>query len=267
MTVPCGKCAACITNKRNDWATRLRIEDRYAVSSYFITLTYSDNNLKMVDIPNMNGEIIYTVASLVKDDVQLFMKRLRKGTKDKLKYYLVGEYGEKTFRPHYHMLLFGLNKTGVRLQKYLLDKWNKGQIDIGQVNPASIRYITNYMVTKTQFKNDFIEPPFAHMSKGLGKAYIEKHKSKHHNDLSRNYMTFEDGQKSRLPRYYRDALYCENTRIKQNEKAIHDSDKREKYNWEKWAENNNNNRFEYEYDQQAHYTKKVEENIKKNSTL
>jgi hypothetical protein len=224
----------------------------------------------MVDIPNRNGEYLMTLPTLNKKHVQDFMKRLRGKLSEKLKYYAVGEYGEKTQRPHYHMLIFGLNKSGRRLEKYLYDKWTYGQIDIGSVNAASIRYITNYMVQKAQYKNPFIQNPFSLMSKGIGKQYLEKqvHIDKHHNDLERNYMMFEDGQKSRLPRYYREKIYCENTRIKQNEKAIIDGDKRELTNIEKWYQKNKNgNHFQNEYEQYAHYTKQVEKKLKNNAKI
>lgn len=50
------------------------------------------------------------IAVLCKRDVQLFLKRLRKyvfkNTQERLRYFLCGEYGPQTFRPHYHFLLF-----------------------------------------------------------------------------------------------------------------------------------------------------------------
>jgi hypothetical protein len=210
------------------------------------------------------------MATLSKRDIQLFMKRLRKGVEEKLRYYLVGEYGERGLRPHYHMLIFNLPYTGDRLKKYILDKWDKGTIDIGGVTPASIKYTTNYMIQVHNFQNPYIEKPFAIMSKGIGSEYFNRkcHIDKHHYDLERNYMMFEGGEKTRLPRYYREKIYCENTRIKQNNKAIIDGDEKEKRNWEEWAEKNpNQNRYAYEYDQHNDYTKKVEKKLKTNAKL
>lgn len=266
IVVPCGKCAACLTNKRNDWATRLRLEAKYQDSAYFITLTYSDEFLNMASVPNEDGEIETTIPTLLKKDVQDFMKRLRKGLKEKVRYFVVGEYGSKTWRPHYHMLLFGIKKTDIELQKYLLEKWQKGRIDIGTVTPASIRYCTNYMIQKAGFKNEIIEPPFALMSKGIGSEYITKHKKFHQSDLKRNYLVFEDGQKSRLPRYFRKKLYSKPTRDIQNKEIVEKMEEQTEKNWEKWARTNPNaNRYAYELDQKLKYTQKVENSLKTNS--
>jgi hypothetical protein len=70
------------------------LEYREHPFSYFVTLTYNDESL-----PDNK--------SLDKRDAQLWLKRFRKlypsGT---IRYFLVGEYGEKTMRPHYHAVLF-----------------------------------------------------------------------------------------------------------------------------------------------------------------
>lgn len=111
----------------------LEIRSKYQESAYFVTLTYSDSNVVYAPIPNQNGEVIYEVQTLVKKDVQDFIKRVRKGIKEKIKYFAVGEYGNKTWRPHYHLLIFGIKKTGPRLMAYLLEKWDKGFITIDSV--------------------------------------------------------------------------------------------------------------------------------------
>jgi len=268
ITVPCGKCAACISNKRNDWATRLRLEAKYQNSAYFITLTYSNDNIPIGQIPNQDGELLYQLPTLVKKDIQDFMKRVRKGLKEKVKYFVVGEYGSKTWRPHYHLLLFGIEKTGIRLKKYILEKWDKGLIDIGVVTPASIRYCTNYIIQKADFQNPYIESPFALMSKGLGKQYLEKHTHKHKRDLERNYIVFEDGQKSRVPRYFRNKMLTKPAIEKQNKLIIDKVEEETELNWQKWARlNPTQNKFEYEYDQQKLYSEKLENSLKKNNKL
>ena len=90
---------------------------------WFITLTYDDEH-----VPGMiinTGEIMRkvqyawkpgekrpeSVQTLLYTDVQKFLKRLRKAYKSKLRYFIAGEYGEQTARPHYHMILYGWQPT------------------------------------------------------------------------------------------------------------------------------------------------------------
>lgn len=104
MEVPCGKCPECLERRRADWSLRLSYESRRHINSQFITLTYEDDHM------------VYGARSptLVKADLQLFFKRLRKRLIDsKLKYYAIGEYGTNTYRPHYHIILFGLDHSHV----------------------------------------------------------------------------------------------------------------------------------------------------------
>lgn len=54
----------------------------------------------------LDGYLSYTS----KRDAQLFLKRVRKNlskySDEKIRYYIVSEYGPKTFRAHYHVLFF-----------------------------------------------------------------------------------------------------------------------------------------------------------------
>lgn len=90
---PCGKCLPCMITKRQALTARLLLEMKSHLHIYFVTLTYSD-----MDLP--------PGGSLQKRDLQLFLKRLRKNTGLKFKYFACGEYGEKFQRPHYHILIF-----------------------------------------------------------------------------------------------------------------------------------------------------------------
>ena len=97
--LPCGQCIGCRLERSRQWATRLMKELRLHNHASFITLTYDDNNLpKTAD----------GVPTLCLRDMQLFLKSLRKHFQPvQLRYFQCGEYGEKTQRPHYHMILFG----------------------------------------------------------------------------------------------------------------------------------------------------------------
>ena len=97
LQVPCGNCIGCRLERSRQWATRCMFEASLHDENCFVTLTYSPDYLP-------EG------ATLVKKDVQNFMKRLRKaGTNGKFKYFLCGEYGENFNRPHYHICFFNLD--------------------------------------------------------------------------------------------------------------------------------------------------------------
>lgn len=97
MSVPCGRCVGCRLERSRQWAIRCVHEASLHEENSFLTLTYSPENLPS------NG-------SLVKHDLTLFFKRLRKAYSDKkLRYFACGEYGEQFDRPHYHVILFGLD--------------------------------------------------------------------------------------------------------------------------------------------------------------
>lgn len=61
---------------------------------------------RRVSVPYGNG----TFALLYYRDAQLFIKRLRKYIDkyfhEKVRYYIIGEYGTSSLRPHWHLLLF-----------------------------------------------------------------------------------------------------------------------------------------------------------------
>lgn len=144
--------------------------------------------------------------TLKKTHMQDFMKRLRKHHKQKIVYYLAGEYGTDTNRPHYHIILFNANI-------YTVNKsWKLGHIHFGDVNEASIGYCLKY-ISKTgnapSHGRDDRQPEFQLMSKGIGKNYLTKQMRQwHKRDLvNRYYIPLKDGKKIAMPRYYKDKLY------------------------------------------------------------
>lgn len=144
--------------------------------------------------------------TLVKKDMQDFMKRLRKHHKEKLVYYLAGEYGTDTKRPHYHIILFNANMDTVNRA------WKLGHIHFGNVSEASIGYCLKY-INKTgnapSHGRDDRQPEFQLMSKGIGKNYLKKQMTRWHKKdlINRYYIPLKDGKKIAMPRYYKDKLY------------------------------------------------------------
>lgn len=202
INVPCGRCPACVARRASGWSFRLMQEDKRSSSAYFITLTYASKHLRRT---NNN------LPTIVKRDLQLFMKRLRKLNKNKLKYYACGEYGGRFKRPHYHIILFNADITTIG------HAWELGYIHYGDVSAASIGYCLKYMSKKgmiPMFNRDDRTPEFALMSKGLGDNYLTKAMIQwHKKDLdNRMYLNIEDGKKIAMPRYYKDKIYQEHER-------------------------------------------------------
>lgn len=211
VQVPCGKCPNCRSNRASAWSFRLMQEEKVSFSSYFITLTYNTDH---VPILKTSGYM-----SLNKSDLQKFFKRLRKLSTIPIRYYAVGEYGGKTFRPHYHIILFNSNPCDVA-RAWSLDNKSLGDVHYGSVTEASVGYTLKYITKRPRIpvhQNDDREREFSLMSKGLGKNYLSKEMINYHLGLGyvdqqgvindRMNCTLYDGKKISMPRYYKDKLY------------------------------------------------------------
>lgn len=126
----------------------------------FVTLTYADENLP----PG---------GSLVKVDAQRFMKRLRfayqSDTGRFLRFYLVGEYGEQKGRPHYHVILFGVDPQW--MTNHLPGIWGLGFVHVGTITEGSIAYVADYslkVLKNASCSSDGKIPQFRLMSRRPG---------------------------------------------------------------------------------------------------
>jgi hypothetical protein len=218
--LPCGRCPECTARRTSAWSFRLTQEDKRSLSSLFITLTYDNLNVPITKRGYM------TVS---KKDVQLFMKRLRKANKNKLKYYLAAEYGGKTKRPHYHIILFNADV------RTIAKAWNLGEIHFGEVTGASIGYTLKYISKPSRIpehKNDDRTPEFSLMSKRIGNNYLTDPMIRWHKaDLENRLYCVIDEKKITMPRYYKDKIYtdAERLRIKYHHQNII-AEKEEKLN-------------------------------------
>lgn len=209
LEIPCGHCDGCRIQRSREWANRCMMEMEYHDSAYFVTLTYNEEHVpKSWAVYHDTGEA-FEHMTLCKRDLQLFMKRLRKAfPNDHIRYFACGEYGSTTFRPHYHLIIYGLHlddivpiqdvQKGQLSYKYftsksLQDVWsvlesNHGEYDtpdtkvrvplgfvaIGNVTWETCAYTARY-VMKKQYGEDAsvyeklnIEPEFVVMSRRPG---------------------------------------------------------------------------------------------------
>lgn len=197
--LPCGRCIDCRLEYSRQWANRMMFElqDHDEDKCFFLTLTYDDEHLPIVDFPDPN----VTQGTLVPDDMTNFLKRLRDSERyhkdSKFRYFYCGEYGENgTRRPHYHaiiynlplddLVLYGYSKLGNPLynSEYVTKKWQNGFVTLSPVSWDACAYTARYVLKKTkQSKEDQsllefygVHPEFVRMSRkpGLGANAFRK---------------------------------------------------------------------------------------------
>lgn len=202
--LPCGRCIGCRNDLTKDWAVRCYHEAQMHDVSCVLTLTFDETHL------NKKG-------SLFKPDIQKFLKRVRKKFKKKFSYLYCGEYGSRFERPHYHIILFGLDfidktqfstsKTGDPLYNSpTLDcLWGFGHAAIGTFSMSSAMYCASYItkyvpvLERAEIYGERI-PEFGHASKkpALGLTWLKKY----HNDILAHDSVIINAQFYRIPRYY-----------------------------------------------------------------
>lgn len=218
-TVPCQSCIGCRADKAYEWAIRCTHEAQLHQENCFVTLTYSD-------------EFLPSDGSLSVLQMQHFMRRLRKKyAPKKIRFYLAGEYGGENDRPHYHLLLFGLDFPDKQLwsknpqgnclytSEALTLLWGQGELEqqlIGELNFNTAGYVARYTLKKMEFnnwkmdceKNEFVlkksglivRAPFASMSLkyGIGEAWFNRF----YKDVYPHDNIVIKGKKMPVPVYY-----------------------------------------------------------------
>lgn len=153
-------------SRQKIWVNRIELESYMHAETAFCTLTYSD-------------EFLPAGGNLSPRDVTLFLKRLRKALSPMLiRYFIGGEYGSRTWRPHYHALLFGLHRE---LHHEVDKAWNLGHVNWrppGMLLPGGAAYAAKYLCKSQSEVDEFLSrglrPPFARMSRmpGLGSGAV-----------------------------------------------------------------------------------------------
>lgn len=196
IKIPCGHCIGCILDKARSWSDRMMLEYYTSGRGLFITLTYNNDHVPY----GCDDYGVFRTYSLCKEDLQKFLKRVRKRFEPReLKFYAAGEYGPKTLRPHYHLVIFGLgledfpdivehgvNELG---QTYYISEsfgelWrDKNRQSIGfhilsEVSYKTCSYVARYTMKKAgqEQRIEYAEPEFHVMSRrpGLGFTYLKR---------------------------------------------------------------------------------------------
>ena len=143
------------------------------------------------------------------------MKRLRKKFSNKtITFFHVGEYGEKTHRPHHHAIIFGENFEDDRIEieksksgkiqywsKTLSDLWACGRVSVQDLNPANAVYISQYSLKK--FKNNELNKRYKTIMSFSNKNKMNaKWVRRNHKEIIKGYLTDIDGKKYKIPKSY-----------------------------------------------------------------
>ena len=204
VSVPCGKCVACRRRKQNEWAFRCMAESRHSKSSYFVGLSYNDENLPISDL----GQ-----PTLIKEHLQKHIKSLRDDLGE-LKFFGCGEYGDTFGRPHYHYLLFlkeDVHESKVRAS--IEKRWNKGFVDVDLgVTPANAKYCCKYALKQVGFDYGDCVPPFALMSRrpGIGKGFLDEINVQDFRERKQFVVHDVQGTPYSIPRLYKEYIYTHN---------------------------------------------------------
>lgn len=231
--LPCGKCLHCRLEYARQWAIRCMHEARVHPENSFVTLTYNDENLPKG--PDGRPRLHY-------QDFQLFMKRLRqKRYKDFVKtygpenwkllskqerrqiygpqeigFFVTGEYGDQTKRPHWHAIIFNYrphdakpkyrNKRGDQVfsSESLDGLWGKGNTDFGSVTFDSAGYCARYATKKLNHGKDGDHDYHPISKKSSRQAIGKKFLQKYWRDIfTYGHIILEDGKRiCSIPRYY-----------------------------------------------------------------
>lgn len=165
----CGQCMPCRINRRRIWQSRIMLEAHQYKDNCFATLTYSDDTQKTLDPEHLSS----------------WLKRLREHYHRKIdrkfRFFGVGEYGDLTERPHYHVALFNFPTCYSGQSRYsklrteccsicemVRNTWGRGNIFLGTLEPDSAGYVAGYTTKRMTQTNDprlhGRYPEFARMS-------------------------------------------------------------------------------------------------------
>lgn len=189
LTVPCRRCAACKKAYVNEWTLRLVHESKVPGRHYFVTFTYEEEQED------------YNPAH-----IKAYLKAVRKKLERKygnntvhIRYFIVGERGERFGRIHYHGIIY--TDTFQDISETLSTLWTFGFTYFGTVSGKSCAYVAKYIVPvdgDVAFKRMSTRP-------GIGFIRLSDEFVRSYEERPRHYIT-ENGFKRSLPRYYKKKL-------------------------------------------------------------
>lgn len=201
LFVGCGQCMPCRFNRRRVWSHRIMLEAGEHEHSCFLTLTYDDASLP-------------ESGNLDPAHLRDFLKRLRaKVSPTRVRFFGVGEYGDESLRPHYHVAIFGYpgcergrtpghlagkDKVCCEACGVYKSAWGHGGVLVGTLTADSAQYVCGYVTKKMTDASDprlkGRVPEFARMSLKPGIGYMAMH------DVADAFLSFDlEGSQGDVP--------------------------------------------------------------------
>lgn len=247
--VKCQECIGCRLDYSREWANRAYLESLYWKQNYFVTLTYDEDNITLLDeietpdeftfVKEDLKDIIEWEGTLVPKELQDFMKRLRINMERKyrqigpIRMMACGEYGTRTKRPHYHLILFNLQLPAdsfydpkIKWEKYtyyhntiIEEAWHKGFVDITDASWNTMAYVARYITKKINGKKSDLhygiqgqQKEFFRVSNrpGIGWQYYQDHKEEIYEHDKIMIVNNKGVHYVRPPKYYDDMYELEN---------------------------------------------------------
>lgn len=221
ILVPCGKCPACLSTKRDDLAFRLDAEynARDTLCSLFITLTYASEYVP-IHVNDITGEEYMQVSP---EDIHNFFKYFRKLGKNldlRFTYFLASEYGDQFGRPHYHAIFFikHIDSRNILedVTKLVQTAWYRGfvKVEFPRASFSALNYVTKYVIKDVclDLKEEY-RKNFTRRSKGLGLSCIYGNTFRVGQTLK---FADSENRVHILPRYYHTHIFNE-TQLKQHQ--------------------------------------------------
>ena len=152
MWVACRACARCLRRRRRMWTMRAAAEVSQAQRTWFVTLTIRPGQLFLCEAIASKRDAGYASRTrdeqeqarfaVIVQEIQRFLKRIRKNSKAKLRYVLVQEL-HKNGNPHYHMLIHEVEGT---LTKAVIQAaWGWGFSQVKLTDPGTAIYVCKYL--------------------------------------------------------------------------------------------------------------------------
>lgn len=219
VQIPCGKCIECRQQKARNWMVRLGEEIPNTQYNYFVTLTFSPEQLgklrKKTNLSECNA--LFGIA------LRRSLERWRKDQKKSIKHWFITELGhEGTERIHAHGILFSdkplewqVIEPGKDGNMCKWKYWNYGKVYVGTyVSMRTVNYLMKY-VTKIDTDHKHFNG-YIFCSPGLGKTWLERMQQyyKYVPGESLDYFRLPNGSKVKLPTYYKNHCYNEEEREK-----------------------------------------------------